>query len=175
MRKSSTTQREQDEKKILSELINDSKENIDAIAKRCGFSRQKVYKAIKQMEKNQLILGYTAIFDEQKIGLNHYILLVKKTSKKLKEGTADRIISRRAETLLRESGGAIESSFYVHGEYDWVVTFTAQDIIQAKKYSDLLTALHPGEIEKILLLQTLVCIKKQYILNPDRTKLKDIL
>jgi len=175
MPKRSSTQKEQDEKKILSELIINSKENIDVIAKRCGFSRQKVYKAIRQMEKDQLILGYTTIFDEEKLGLNHYILLIKKTSKILPEGTAEKIIARRAETLLKNVGGAIESSFYVHGAYDWVVTFTAQDIIQAKKYADLLTALHPGEIEKVFLLQTLVCIKKQYILNPDRTKLKHIL
>jgi DNA-binding Lrp family transcriptional regulator len=77
MTKTNTTQRDQDEKKVLSELINNSKENIDVIAKRCGFSRQKVYKTIKQMEKNKMIFGYTAIFDEQKIGLNHYILLMK--------------------------------------------------------------------------------------------------
>jgi DNA-binding Lrp family transcriptional regulator len=175
MPKSSKDQIEQDEKKILSELMKNSKENIDTIATRCGVSRQKVYKIIKQMEENQMICGYTAIFNEQKIGLNHYILLLKRTSKKLDEGTADRIISRRAENLLRELGGTIESSFYVHGDYDWVVMFTARDIKQAKKYTDSLMALHPGEIEKISLLQTLMFIKKQYILNPDRKRLKDIL
>ena len=166
---------EQDEKKILFEIIKNSKENIDAIAKRCGFSRQKVWRAIKQMEGNQMIWGYTAIFDENKIGMKHYILMLKRTSKQLKEGTANRIISRRAEDLLSKLGGSIESSAYVHGEYYWVVTFTASDIKQAKKYSDLLIALHPGEIERIILLQTLLFIRKQYILNPEREKLKDFL
>jgi DNA-binding Lrp family transcriptional regulator len=164
-----------DEKKILSELVKNSNESIDTIAKRCGFSRQKVWRAVKQMEENHMIWGYTSIFDEKKVGLKHFILMLKRTSKKLKEGTADRIISRRAEDLLRDVGGTIESSFYVHGEYDWVVTFTAQDIQHAKKYSDSLIALHPGEIEKISILQTLMVIKKQYILNPDRKKLKDFL
>lgn len=175
MVKSSKEQIQEDEMKILAELTKNSNENIDTIAKHCGFSRQKIWRSIKQLEAKGLIWGYTAIFDEKKIGLNHYILLLKRTSKQLKEGTADKIISRRAEDIMDESGGTIESSIYVHGEYDWVVTFRARDIQQAKKYSDSLIALHPGEIEKITILQTMMFIKKQYILNPDRKELKDYL
>jgi len=173
MVKSSKEQIQEDEMKILAELTKNSNESIDTIAKHCGFSRQKIWRSIKQLEAQGLIWGYTAIFDEKKIGLNHYILLLKRTSKQLKEGTADKIISRRAEDIMDESGGTIESSIYVHGEYDWVVTFRARDIQHAKKYSDSLIALHPGEIEKITILQTMMFIKKQYILNPDRKKLKD--
>ena len=36
-----------DEKKIIHELQKNSKENIDKIAKKCGFSRQKVWRVIK--------------------------------------------------------------------------------------------------------------------------------
>jgi DNA-binding Lrp family transcriptional regulator len=175
MAKSSSVQIEEDEKKVLSELMKNSNEKIDTIAKRCGFSRQKAWRYIKRLESKDLIWGYTTVFDEQKIGLQHYILLIKRTSKPLKEGTANKIISRRAEDILIESGGTIESSALVHGDYDWVVTFNAKDIKQAKKYSDLLITLHPGEIEKISILQTLMFIKKQYILNPERKKLTDFL
>jgi DNA-binding Lrp family transcriptional regulator len=175
MSKSSKGQIEQDEKKILSELVKNSKENIETIAKHCGFSRQKTWRFIKQLEEKGLIWGYTAIFNEQKIGLNHFILMLKRTTKPLKEGTADRIISRRAEDILKKLEGTIETSTYVHGDYDWVVTFTANDIKQAKKYSDALIALHPGEIEKVTLLQTMMFVKKQYILNPERKKLKEFI
>jgi len=175
MVKSSTEQINKDEMKILAELQKNSNEHIDIIAKNCGFSKQKVSRIIKQMEENQMIWGYTAVYDENKIGLNHFILMLKRTSKQLKEGAIDRIISRRAEDLLIELGGTIESSAYVHGEYDWVVTFAAENIVQAKKYSDTLIQLHPGEIEKVTLLQTMMFIKKQYVLNPDRKKLKDFI
>jgi DNA-binding Lrp family transcriptional regulator len=175
MSKNSREQINQDEKKILSELVKNSNENIETIAKHCGFSRQKIQRAKKQMEAKGLIWGYTAVFDEEKIGQQHFMLLLKRTAKQLKEGAADRIISRRAEGLMEESEGTFESSSYVHGEYDWVVTFTARDIQHAKKFSDALMALHPGEIEKISILQTMMFIKKQYILNPDRKKLKDFL
>jgi DNA-binding Lrp family transcriptional regulator len=68
MSKSSKDQIEQDEKKILSELVKNSKENIDTIAKHCGFSRQKAWRLIKQLEEKKLIWEYTAICDDQKIG-----------------------------------------------------------------------------------------------------------
>ena len=175
MSKSSRDQIDQDEKKILSELVKNAKENIDTIAKHCGFSRQKTWRFIKQLETKKLIWGYTAIFDEQKIGLTHFMLMIKRTSKQLEEKTINTIVSRKLEDLVEEIGITIESSSYVHGEYDWVITFTAEDIKQAKKFSDSVAALHPDIIEKITIMQTLMFIRKQYILNPDKKKLKDFL
>jgi DNA-binding Lrp family transcriptional regulator len=175
MAKNSRDQIEQDEKKILYELMKNSKENVDTIAKHCGFSRQKTWRFIKQLEAKDLIWGYTSVFDEEKIGLTHFMLLIKRTTKQLEKTTADRIISRKVEDFAAELGIIIESSFYVHGEYDWVTTFTAENISQAKKLSDAFVTLHPGVIEKITILQTLMFIKKQYNLNPDKKKLKDFL
>jgi len=175
MSKNSREQIDQDEKKILSELVKNSKENIETIAKHCRFSRQKTWRFIKRLEASGLIWGYTAIFDEEKIGLTHFMLMVKRTAKQLEEVTVDRIVSRKLEGIATEIGVTIESSFYVHGEYDWVITFTAEDIRQAKKFSDSLIALHPSVIEKITIMQTLMFIKKHYFLNPDRKKLKEFL
>jgi Lrp/AsnC family leucine-responsive transcriptional regulator len=175
MAKSSREQIDKDEKKILSELVKNSNENIETIAKHCGFSRQKTWRFIKRLEAKKLIWGYTAIFNEEKLGLTHFMLMIKRTSKQLEEKTINTIVSRRLEDLVAEIGITIESSSYVHGEYDWILTFTAEDIKQAKKFSDSVVALHPGVIEKMTILQTLIFIRKQYILNPEKKKLKDFL
>ena len=175
MSKSSREQIDKDEKKILSELVKNSNENIETIAKHCGFSRQKTWRFIKQIEAKGLVWGYTAIFNEEKIGLMHFILMVKRTTKQLEEKTVNIIVSRKLEDIAAELGITIESSSYVHGEYDWVLTFTAEDIKQAKKFSDSLVALHPGVIEKITIMQTLMFIRKHYILNPEKMKLKEFL
>jgi len=175
MSKSSGKQIEQDEKKILSELVKNSNENIDTIAKHCGFSRQKVWRAIKRLEVKGLIWGYTAVFDEEKIGQTYFMLMIKRAMEKIDEKVVDIIISTKAEDIAKELGITIESSFYVHGEYDWIMTFTAEDVRQAKKFCDSLVALHPSGTEKITILQTLMFIRKQYILNPDKSKLKEFL
>ncbi len=55
-------------------------------------------------------------------------------------------------------------------KYDWVLTFTAQNIMQAKKFCESLFALHPGVIEKTVLLETLFIVKNHHILNPEPKK-----
>jgi len=57
MAKSSREQRDLDEKKVLAELQKNSNESIETIAKHCGFSRQKVWRTIKQLEENHMIWG----------------------------------------------------------------------------------------------------------------------
>ena len=52
MPKVSARQIEIDEKRVIRELQKDSNQSIDAIAKRCGFSRQKVWRMIKKLEKS---------------------------------------------------------------------------------------------------------------------------
>jgi DNA-binding Lrp family transcriptional regulator len=63
MVKVSREQINKDEKKILAELQKDAQKGIDMLAKRCGFSRQKVWRIVKRLEKNRMIWGYTAIVD----------------------------------------------------------------------------------------------------------------
>jgi hypothetical protein len=55
------------------------------------------------------------------------------------------------------------------------MTITAESIIQAKQFSDALVTLYPRGTEKIKILQTMMFIRKQYILNPDRKKLKEFM
>ena len=47
----------EDEKKVLDALEKNGKESIDDIAKRCKFSRQKVWRIIKHFEENKTIWG----------------------------------------------------------------------------------------------------------------------
>lgn len=92
MAKSSKDQIEQDEKKLLYELVKNSHENIDTIAKHCGFSRQKTWRMMKQLAAKKLIWGYTMVFDEEKIDKAHFLLMIKRTHEKMDEKTVDMII-----------------------------------------------------------------------------------
>ncbi len=166
---------DQDEKRVLSELVKNSNKNIETIAQQCKFSKQKTWRIIKRLEAKDLIWGYTAIFNEEKMGLKHFMVLIKRSMKRLDETTINVIVSRKLEDIIKEVGVTIESSSYVHGDYDWVLTLTAKDIIQAKKFSDKLVTLHPGMIENITILETLIYIKKHYILNPEKSRLKEFL
>jgi len=77
MPKTSKEQITNDEKKILRELQKNSKESIDKLAKKCGFSRQKVWRIIKRLENNKTIWGYHTVVDDEKMGLKRYLILIK--------------------------------------------------------------------------------------------------
>lgn len=175
MAKYANQQKKEDERKVLRELQKNSNQQMDTIATHCRFSRQKVCRIIKALEEKKMIWGYTTVFDETQIGLQHFMLMIKRTAKELEKATAERIISRQLIGRGEEYDASIESSAYVHGEYDWIVTFTAPDISQAKKFSDSLVRLYPGLIEKITIVQTLLFIRKNYIVNPNLQRLKEIL
>lgn len=175
MSKSSKDQMDLDEKKVLSELVKNANKNIETIAKLCGFSKQKTWRIIKRLEAKELIWGYTVVFDEEKMGLKHFMVLIKRSMKRLDESTITKIVSRRLEDVIRELGITIESSSYVHGDFDWILTFTAKDIVQAKRFTDALVTFHPGVIENVSIVETLIYIKKHYILNPEKARLKEFL
>jgi DNA-binding Lrp family transcriptional regulator len=175
MVKTSKEQILEDEKKVLAELKKNSKENIDGIAKHCGFSRQKVCRIIKKLEANNLIWGYTAVTDDDKEDVSHFIMLIQRSMVQLDKKIIDKIDSMKIEDFAEPLEVSIESSCLVHGCYDWVISFTAKNINQAKRFSDILSKGFPGVIERIDILQSLYRVRKHSIFNPNRKKLCDLM
>ncbi|HCE07531.1 MAG TPA: AsnC family transcriptional regulator, partial [Oxalobacteraceae bacterium] len=54
--------------RILSELQRDARQTIQQIAQRIGLSSTPCWKRIKDMEKDGVIRGYTALVDRDKVG-----------------------------------------------------------------------------------------------------------
>jgi DNA-binding Lrp family transcriptional regulator len=175
MPKRSRQQIAEDEKKILAEIQKNANESIDTIAKHCKFSRQKVWRSIKRLEKDHIIWGYTAIVDDAKQDRKHYVTLIKKTAKPLDEATMSSAASTKIQDMVASEGITIESSFYVHGEYDWIITFTALDMHHAKRFIEVLNKVYEGYIEKIILEETLFWVRRQRIFNPNAKKLREFV
>ena len=174
MVKTSKQQIDTDEKKIIRELQKNSKESIEKIAKNCGFSRQKVWRVIKRLENNKTIWGYSAIVDNEKLDLRHYLILIKKSIKPVQE-TADIIISREIERDADEIGITIHDSHYLHGCYDWQICFTAENIKKAKRFCEVLNTTYAPNIKELELLEIIFPVKEGGIQNPHLEKLRAFL
>jgi DNA-binding Lrp family transcriptional regulator len=174
MSKSSKEQIDADEKKILWELQKNSKESIDKIAKKCGFSRQKVWRVIKRLEKDKTIWGYHAVVDDNKVGLEQYFVLIKRTSKAFSKEHIDSIVKRVIQTEIANMGIIVENVSYVHGDFDGIHIIRASNVVQVKKYCEMLSTLSKGYISHIIILEELFPIEKNGIVNPNIEELKDI-
>jgi len=175
MAKSSKKQIYEDELKVITELQKNGKENIESIARKCGFSRQKVWRIIKGLEKDKTIWGYTAVVNEEKQGLKTYTILIKRTTLPIDEKLADIIITRKLEKSASEIGIKIENSVFTHGTFDWVICFKAKDMKHAKKFSEIVNKVYWGYIGEVHMMEVLFPIRTQGILNPDIKKLKKFL
>jgi len=175
MAKTSKKQMDKDEKKIMAELEMNSSESLDVLAKRLRFSRQKIWRIIKRLNKSNAIWGYTAIVDDDKRSLKSYTLLLKRSSKPMDEKTLDTFMSSRLQELTSSTGISLENISFVHGEYDWIFTFTAPDILHAKKFCEKTMAFYPGFFERMSLMETLVSLRKHHIDNPNVKKLNEYL
>ncbi|MBN1860789.1 MAG: AsnC family transcriptional regulator [Candidatus Thermoplasmatota archaeon] len=175
MPKKSKEQISQDDIKILTELQKYSSNSIGSIAEYTGFSKQKVWKSIKKLEEKKLIWGSTTITHEKTLGLQKFLLLIKRSMKKVNEDIVDTISLSRLDADYFDMGITIESSYYLHGEYDWAIIFTAKDLKHAKKFSSLLPSKYSGVITKVTLIQILYTQRSHYILNPNTKELRQFL
>ena len=160
---------------VLAALQEHAKENIMTIAKQCHMSKEKLLRTIRHLEKNHKIWGYTAIVDERDLTYKKFILLLKRTIQKFDDSKMDDMISKKFKQLYKPLGVCIESTYYVHGDYDWVVVFTAPDLLQAKKFSKILFDHYPGYAEKVNIMEILFTGRAHYVMNPDQSKLREIL
>ena len=155
-----------DSKKVLNSLEQNAKENIDVIAKKCGFSRQKVWRIIKYLEKEKLIWGYTAVADEEGKDLKHYVLLMNRTMVPLDEKMQKEVISKKLDWYLPDLV-QIEDIIITHGKYDAMITFYAPNLITARKVIESLSRRIGKYIQEYVLLETLFPIRKHYLKNPE--------
>ena len=74
----------------------------------------------------------------------------------------------------KKIGITLVSSFYTHGEYDWIVFYTAENIVKAKQFCDLLLRTYAGYIANLHLIENLFWVRKYGRLNPNRKTLIEI-
>lgn len=174
MAKNSNKQIIEDEKRIVQELLQNANKSVNEIAKSCGFSRQKVWRIIKNLENNNTIWGYTAVIDGEKQDQQSYIVLIKRTNQPINNAMLDKIIKRELVTRAEKIGSRIHTSMYTNGVYDWVICFNAKNTKDAKRFVEELNRMFEGYIADIQLLESLFVIQESGIQNPEAEKLKEL-
>ena len=171
MSKSSEETMKKDEMKVLDVLRRHAKENINELCKRCDFSPQKVARIIKNLEKKEIIWGYSAVDDGEASDLKHFVLILKRNTKSVESNIRKGVITDFLDDYVPNQL-KIENIYFTHGSYDGVVTFYAPDLTSAKKLIEEIIKRIGDYFNEYLLLETLFPIRKQGLKNP---KLKNLV
>jgi len=157
---------DEDEKKVLKTLQQNSNHSIEHLAKNCGFTTQKLLRIKKRLENNNIIWGYSAVTDYKNIDLKHFTVLFKRTTNPLNKEVIEDVTKGFLEDSFPEGKIIIENVLYVHGEYDWIISFIAPDTLTMKKFCDKLIKKFGDYIASYSVHQTIITIRKQGIKNP---------
>lgn len=164
----------EDEKKVMRALQQDARQSIDIIAKDCGFSRQKVWRIMKRLEDQKIIWGYHAVVEDETFSHNRYYVLVKRTPQYVTDKTLDIITTRELKEKMEEMDIYLEDSHFIHGSYDWLLSMTAKDIRQVKKFTETFNKMFKDYVQKIDILEVIFPISKNGLQNPNVEDFKNI-
>jgi len=85
------------EKKIIELLCENARLSASELAERCGASEAEVTTAIKSLEKQGIICGYTAILDDRALGETRVKALIEVKVTPKREGGFDEVARRIAK------------------------------------------------------------------------------
>ena len=170
MPKVSKEQMKDDAEKVIQHLVEDSSQSPYEIATKCGFSRQKVWRIINRLEEENRIWGYTAVVDENKLGLNIFFALTR--NKVQPAESIEKIIKSVKEKKVCKLGINVLGNYYLNGVYDWITIFTAKDITDAKIFCSYIQKEYGEYVERIDLLENVFPIIQFGKINPEINQLK---
>jgi DNA-binding Lrp family transcriptional regulator len=163
------------EEKILEELQKNCRLSADEIGKKCGCSRYKVIRVMKKLEENNTIVGYTAVINPLKLNLKNFILLVKRSSVPFDEETLQKIPFTTENEFIPDVNIKSIATLYVHGNYDWVFVFTANDMSKAKDFCNKIIKYFNKYINELELLEIVFPFRMNGITLPTKDEMKDMV
>lgn len=167
MPKSSIEKIEFDEKMVIDELQKNSKQGIESLAKKCGFSRQKVWRTIKKLEQNKTIWGYRAVVDDEKIGRKCFQVLIKKSPTSLSNKMVDSLLGEDVKNKLESHGAKFVFSAYTQGHFDFSLCMTSPDIKNIQRFLEALKGSFGEKIAEIQVLEVVFPLMNCGINNPN--------
>lgn len=123
-------------RKLLAELIVDGRATFSQIGKKHGMSRQTVLNRVRKLIDGGVIRGFSAVVDEEKIGLNlrAYIFIVAKPGE----------IRNELVKVLKEDA-RVSQAHNLLGKYDFIIELLVKDKEELRDFIRRLHALEAVE------------------------------
>ena len=161
---------------LLSCLLENSRMGMVKIAEKIGINRKTAWLLHKDLEKNKVIWGYTTVVDQMK--LEEVVYFIQFKTKPLTKEFADLIIKRLVtDAAPLKIGVRIIDIYFLHGDYDVLIKFSAPNHEIAWAYCETLRIVYKDHF-----LETPQISDAKFVLaqcgkvNPDlKTRLYDFV
>jgi len=165
------TEREKRKWQILNCLLDDATQSMRNIARKTGMHRRTAWQIQKDLEKNHMIWGYTAVIDEQK--LDHVLYIMQFQTRPFTRKLADLMTTRLMTDVPKKQGIRILDIYYMQGgDYDVLIKFSAPNHETARNYFELFRTAYKDhflEVPKISIVN--VTFVQSGKINPELKKI----
>jgi DNA-binding Lrp family transcriptional regulator len=177
MPKISREQNDEDETRIVDELLKNPSLDAAQIAEKSGISKRKVWKVLSQLEENGTILARSVIIDPSKLGKRSYIVLCERSSKHADDRFLELILSEIFVDELRKQGikATIQDGYYLSGPYDWAFVVVVDEQRDFTRLFELFKKWYEGYFSKIVVTEILFTRSRNGVINPHPEELKELL
>lgn len=175
MSKNSKMTVEKSKENILSLLKTKGNISDFSISRKLECSRQKVWRIRKELEESSVIWGYSIVLDQKKINRKDFVILLKRSEKLMNEQCAMSLIVKEFNDLIENKLIEIESIMCLYGVFDLMLSINSLDVLSVKSFISEIKSSYGDYFEKIIMLESLEVLKKNYIKNPKLLEKKDIL
>jgi len=155
---------------LIESLLKDPTRSIREIARDLDCYRQTVWRKKKDLERDNVVWGYTAVIDETRVNRTVYMILMK--TRPMTRDMADTMIDRIENDMPKKLGVRLIDAFHLNGEYDWILRFSSPDHTTARKYYDTLRLVYAEHLlDKPVLVDLNFVLVAEGKKNPDLKKL----
>ncbi len=159
--------------RIVETLVDDPRDSVRNLARKCRLGRQKFYTRRKKLEDSSVIWGYTAVVNPLKMGGRLYVILGK--FKEISKESAKRLEALHSTTKWDDFGVEFLSVYYMMGGYDWMITYVAKDLESAKKSHDFIKMNYADIfIEEPKILEVIFPLVHEGKINPSKGELEKL-
>ena len=112
---------------ILSVLAEDARISITALAQRIGLSKSPTQARLRRLESNGIIIGYRALLDPIRLGLDHVAFVEVRLS-----DTREAALTAFNEAIARIP--EIEQAHMIASHFDYLLKVRTRDMAQYRKF-----------------------------------------
>lgn len=175
MAKNSKKNLQKSKEKILSLMKNDGTMSDFSISQKLECSRQKIWRIRRELEQDGIIWGYSIIINQKKRNRKDFIILLKRSEKIMNEKCANSLIFDEFHDLIENGDIEIETIMCLYGVFDLMLIVNAPNVFSVKSFISDIKGSWSDYFEKIVMLESLEILKKNYIKNPNLSEEKDVL
>ncbi len=159
---------------ILKCLPEDPTVSLKQMTENLDIYRQKIWRRKTQLEKDNVIWGYTSVVDDTK--LNNIVYLVLMKMKPLSEELVNVLMERMEDIRDNEQDVRILNMLFINGDYDWMLMMSAPDTAACRKHYDLLRNTYEDFLlEKPVMITVDFPLVREGKVNPEYHRLRDFL